>query len=862
MLLERQHEMDLLDRAMSAARDGNGSIVFVVGEAGIGKTSLVSEFASESGVEGRARILRTAFEDLSTPEAFAVLRDLDIVDQASIDSASDGESRLSLFSNVLAELARQPTLLVIEDLHWADDASMDLIRYLGRRVSDWPLMVLVTSRNEEAGARGRLQRALADIPAESRTRIDLHRLSANAVDEWARRLGRDASGLFDTSGGNPLFVNELLASCGVSAMIDDLVITRADALSESGRDVLDRCSIVPRQVPFALADRLGLAEGGVAECLAAGLLIEKPDALSFRHELTRQAVEQALSPMRRRRLHREMLSLLEQSGASAARLLHHANAAGDLDKVKALAPAAARQASGLGAHREAAATWRTVLDLADSLDEQQLVEVLEGLAYELHLNGEPAESVKLINQAISIHERTGDLPKQGNAHRWKSRFFYVDGNFDMARQSALAAVDLLQPLGEGVELAMAFSTLSQLAMLNDDVEECLEWGERAIDMARALGRFDIVAHATNNVGAALHTRDPEKSEQVLREAQALCRQHGLHEEYCRALTNHYSTLAMRRKAQEALALAKHCVAFSIEHDIDLFRRYAMGFAALCEVILGDWDAAREYVRTATADGGGTRLSRNPAIRAACQMAIRRGQDATAYLDEMEEHASFGRESQRFLAYALLAAEHCWTTGDRSPNRINALNIAWDDQKPDSEPWDVGALWYWRRLLLGIDEVPKYRPLPYPMILVREGRIDDAYTLAENAGLTFLTAQILAEGDEAHAQRAIRVLDRLGATATLDRIRAGLSARGIRTGTRGPRKSTRENPHGLTKRELDVLALIDQGLTNKDIGEKLFVSAKTVDHHVSSLLGKLGARNRSEAAAIGRAEGLVQSQADG
>lgn len=862
LLLERQHELDLLDCAMAAARDGNGSIVFVVGEAGIGKTSLVSEFASESGVEGRARVLRTAFEDLSAPEAFSVLRELDIIDHAWIDSARDGESRLALFSEVLAQLTRQPTLLIVEDLHWADDASMDLIRYLGRRIGDWPLMVLVTSRNEEAGARGRLQRALADIPAENRSRIDLGRLSAEAVSDWARRLGRDASGLFDASGGNPLFVNELLASCGRSAMIDDLVITRADALSEAGRDVLDQCSIIPRQVSFDLADQLGLAEDGVAECIAAGLLIERPDALSFRHELTRRAVEQALPPMRRRRLHREMLTRLLDSGASAARLLHHAFAAGDMERVKALAPAAARQASALGAHREAAAAWRILLEQADELDDNLHTAALEGLAYEIHLTGQARESIDLIDQAIAIYARLGDVRNQGNCQRWKARYYYVDGRYDLAKESIIPAVQLLEPLGDGVELAMAYSSLAQLAMLSDDVDATLQWGERARKMARDLGQHAIEAHAINNIGASLHTRDPEQSVRVLQECQQLCLKHGLQEEYCRALTNHYATLWLARRAHDSIAVAARCIDYSINNDIDLFLRYALGYTALSEIMLGNWDAAHAHAQRAIADGEGTRLSRNPGVRAACQLAFRRGEDATPYLDELAEHVSHGRELQRFQAYVLMVAEHAWTTGnvDREPRQL--LDDAWARQSADSQPWEMADLWFWRRKLFQVDDLPLYRPLPTPHALLREGRIAQAAAAAEQQEMPLLAAMFLAEGDEEQSQRAMRMLDRLGATATLDRVRAELSARGIRSGTRGPRKSTRDNPYGLTKRELDVLALIDQGLTNKDIGEKLFVSAKTVDHHVSSLLGKLGARNRSEAAAMGRAEGLVPSTAEG
>jgi len=343
---------------------------------------------------------------------------------------------------------------------------------------------------------------------------------------------------------------------------------------------------------------------------------------------------------------------------------------------------------------------------------------------------------------------------------------------------------------------------------------------------------------------------------MLIECQKLCLKHGLQEEYCRALTNHYSAYFLGRLPNECIALTARCFDYCVNNDIDLFRRYALGYAASCHIMMGEWDVADEKIAMAIGDGGGNRLSRNPAVRAACQLAIRRGEKADSYLQELDEHASHGRERKRFRSNTLVAAEHYWTTGDETQNALQLMEDAWAAQTQDSEPWELAELWYWRRKLSGVDELPKYLPMPPPFVLLRQGKIAKAAELAEQRNLPFLAAIILAEGDEAQAQRAMRIFDLLGATATLERVRFELAGRGIRAGTRGPRKSTRENPHGLTKRELDVLALIDQGLTNKDIGERLFVSSKTVDHHVSSLLGKLGARNRSEAAAMGRAEGLV------
>jgi hypothetical protein len=348
MLRERSTELAALQACLPRVRAGSGQMVFVVGEAGIGKTSLIGTI--QAGCRPWDPFLQTACEDFSTPEPLAILRDLGLASMVI-----EG-SRLSFFSAVLASLTGEPTLLLVEDIHWADDASLDFLRYAGRRITDRPLLIVVTSRNDDAESRSRLRRLANDIPVGMSKRIDLAPLSVEAVRRMAGEAGMPNFPVHQLTGGNPLFVVELLASRGTtSASINDLILARADSLPDLARSLLDFCSLFPARVSDdVLATRVS-DPAALDMCCDSGLLVRVEGAHQFRHELSRRAIECAVNPVHARQVHAEILQLLERSGANSARKLHHAAAGALISHIKALAPVVAREASASGSYREAAA---------------------------------------------------------------------------------------------------------------------------------------------------------------------------------------------------------------------------------------------------------------------------------------------------------------------------------------------------------------------------------------------------------------------------------------------------------------------------------------------------------------------------
>lgn len=840
MLLERDDYLDELDALLERAMAGEGHVAFVAGEAGIGKTSLLHAFAERARL--RVRVVSAACEDLSAPEALSLLRDLSIVDQDALADAGRDQSRLHFFAAVLQDLSREPTVLLLEDIHWADDASLDFIRYVGRRLADVPLLVVASARNDESEARQRLHRAATDIPKTTRTLIELPRLSSKAVGRMAASYGLIGHAIHDATGGNPLFVSEMLSSKGGRpALIDEIVVSKAAALSEAARALLDLCSIYPRRTPYSVILEAQVEDAALDECLASGMLVDSEAGLAFRHELIRQAVERALPPMRRLRFHVAALKQLEASGASAARCLHHALAAGDTAKVTALAPVAAEQASALGSHRAAAQAWGSMLAI-DGLDPEREVAARERYAFELHMFGAMGDAIAQLRLAQRMHASNGNLLNSGDCQRFLSRLHYLDGNRSAAEIEGQAAVQCLEPLGESSELALAYANLAHLAMLAEDSATAIGWSEKAERLAAKFGRTDILATVYNNWGTAIQFMDADRATEMVERSIALGIETGSQEHVARAYTNLGWLKLQALELDAADEALQRGISYCLDNELGVWRDYMAGTRSLALVQMGRWSEAEEISREIAERDDNTLLMRNPAVRALALVGIRRGAaDVSAHIEELREHMDRGREFPRFGPYAAIVAERAWTTGAGAPAAVALVDEAIAMIGLDHNAQLKSELLYWRE------------------------KLKNGATKSERAAarvwtpeMPFEKALALSEGDEEQAREALDLLGKLGAVATEARLRNELVERGLRIGARGPRASTRENPYQLTKRELQILECLDQGLTNKQIGDKLFVSAKTVDHHVTSILGKLAAGTRGEAAAKARAEGILPS----
>ena len=306
-LLEREQFFDELEAILSGVAAGNGRLVLVSGEAGIGKTSVVERFAEAH--HQNARVLWGACDALFTPRPLGPLYDIAHQTQSNLTALLEEEApRASIFSAVLDELedGRAPTVAIMEDVHWADEATLDLLKFLGRRINRTNAMVVVTYRDDEVGADHPLRLVLGDLPHRSVTRLRLLPLSQAAVNTLAERAGRPIEDLYAVTGGNPFFVTEALASKerGVPVTVSDAVLSRAARLSPVSRAVLELVSVVPaRTEMWLLDDAISTDTAAIEECISAGMLRYEGDAIAFQHELARLAIEDSLAAPRRLGLH-------------------------------------------------------------------------------------------------------------------------------------------------------------------------------------------------------------------------------------------------------------------------------------------------------------------------------------------------------------------------------------------------------------------------------------------------------------------------------------------------------------------------------------------------------------------------------
>jgi DNA-binding CsgD family transcriptional regulator/tetratricopeptide (TPR) repeat protein len=861
--------MDLLERAplleelsgVLAATAAGGRVVLLAGEAGIGKSAVVRRFTE--GQPADTRSLLGTCDPLLTPRALGPLHDIARQTDGRLAELLDsGGPREAVFAAFLDQLA-QPSgrqVVVVEDAHWADEATLDLLVFLGRRMERTRALLLVTYRDDEVGPDHPLRGVLGALPQEVVHRARPEPLSEAAVAELARRAGRPATGLRELTGGNPLLVTEVLAAgdAGVPMTVHDLVLARLAGLPADAREVVRLVAVVPTRAELWLLEQAARpAPSAVEMGVSVGLLIVGPEAVGFRHELLRQAVEGSLSALARRELNRRVLEVLTgapERRVDLARVVHHAREAGDVEAVLRYAPEAARQAAAVAAHREAVGHYRAVLAHDERIPAAARAELLEDYSVEAYLSGLSGEAVSARKAAVDLREAAGDREKLGEALRWLSRLHWWDGNRREAEAAAARAIAVLEPLPPGHQLAMAYSNQAQLDMLANRSEAAMGWAARAIELARRLDDQETLTHALTNIGSARVNGGDPGGRVELEEGFQVAVAAGLEDHAARAVCNLATLSAETRDDRHARQDLDRALAFAQAHELAGYTQHVLGHRARVRLDQGDWTGAEQDARAALAEPvkGGPRVV-DALVPLGLLLARRGDPDAAATLQEATERAFAASELQWTAPVAAARAEYAWLHGDDRRAAEEAAGM-FELAARDGHQWFAGELACWLRLAGAPVPAPAVMAEPHRLLLAGDWRAAaDAW---RERGYPYQQALALAYGDQDEALlEGLALLDGLGARQTALRLRRRLRRRGNLRVPRGPTRATAANPAGLTGRQIEVLGLLAQGLTDAEIAERLSLSAKTVGHHVSALLAKLGVGSRREAAAAARRLGV-------
>lgn len=860
-ILERAGALRRLHTAVREAIDGRGSVLAVNGEAGIGKTSLLRAFLAD--LPDRCHVLAGASDDLMTARPLGPLREAAAGIGGPLEAALAAGRTEDVFGSLVTELERlAPVVFVLEDLHWADDATLDVVAYLVRRIQNLRVALVLTMRNDGSAGNHPLFGLLGTLAGYGVHWLPLLPLSAAAVDQLAEGSGWAGSSLHALTGGNPFYVTETLAaprSAEVPETVAQSVVARVRRLSPRCSLALEQLSIVPRLVEFDIAEELlGDELDALDEAEERGVIEVRADGIAFRHELARRAVQGSVSRLRRRQLHGAVArALMARREPDLAAIVHHAVRAGDVEAVCRYAPRAAREAAAAGSHRQALAHFESVLHDAGHLPPAEGAELLADYSWELYNAHRFGAAIRECSRAVELFAGTQDRAGMGEALGKLSRYQFMNGDIDLAMTTARTAVAVLDTAGSSASRATAATYHASLLALAGDPAEARNALLSAESLAAQENRLDLVCLCQNYGSLARADLDPAGRIELLTQSLQLALDQGQHEYVARGYTNLAEMLYRYGRLEELRSCVQQGLSYATDHGFTSHAYNLEVHRALLLMRSGDLTQSADVLRALVAgraDPGMLEVYSTPSL---ARVQIRQG---VSGLRETLTAAWNTARAHRFLtglAFAGTALAEWSFLHSRPDVAARILEQWWEHaDRPSAGPVTAELLLYCRRAGVGIgSDLPPDCPFAVAAGLRGDWR-SAAQAWGADGDFYEMALELGGSGSVGETLEAIGVLDRLGATAAATLVRHRLKALGVRTVPRGPMARTRADKAGLTPRQRDVLELLSADMTNAQIATELFLSVRTVDHHVSSILTKLGVQSRGNAKSAAESLGLV------
>jgi DNA-binding CsgD family transcriptional regulator len=857
-LIERTEELSRLQARADGARTGRGGMLIVSGESGAGKTSFVESFVDEWVRD--ERLLWGVCDPLPTPRPLGPIRDLaHRLAPSSRQLLEHSDAPYDIFAALHDDLCTAPSVLVLDDLHWADQGTIDLLRFVLRRISQSRSLIVGIIRDDEVGANHRMRELLGDVARSPRAEsLTIPPLSVQAVESLVGERSVDPAWLHSITSGNAFFVCEMLDHHGddLPTTVRDAVLARTSGLDPAAWDLLNLLTCSPGVIPDYLLAGLGVTLPASRALVEAGLIRRSSRGVAFRHDLCRLAIRSVIPPGAEPRLHRRLIDAYEATGhVDPAVLTHHALGAADVDRIRRYAGEAGATAARTGAHTQACEFFTIALEQGGALDHQIEAELLEQLAWEFYLTDQLADAITACQRAMRIRQELGQPAAVSANHHSLAVYQWYNADRGQAERHAAQAMSVLDADADDaaqlVQLGHAFAMQAHLAGHASDLDRAMSLIGRAYEIAERTGDSDLTVRVRliANYGVVLSGGATGRDEIL-----AILNSGPKHMD--EIYSGGWSTLTYLDVEQRRLDVAAELLDVSIplmlEHDLPICQAWQIGSRARLELMVGEWDDA-----VADAD----RLLNSPTaplartwpslIRAVVEM--RKTGSAGTCLDDAWRLACRFAEPIRMLPVAAAIVELSWLTGE-SDERIAECRALLSGGPVTGLEWSRGELAVWlRRLGDDVDVVGVAEPYRLLLDGAYEAAADDFHrrSMPYDAALALVDS-----GDQALAARALDILDRLGADAVAAKVRRDLRSQGVSVVPARRRAATLANPAGLTTRQTEVLRLLDDGLTNAELAERLYLSVKTVDHHVSAILTKLDVSKRRDAVRRARELGLL------
>ncbi|WP_344766929.1 ATP-binding protein [Aeromicrobium panaciterrae] len=855
-LLERENELAVLRAALDGAVQGQGSGIALAGDSGFGKSTLIEALCREiAGV----RVLRTHCDPLDTPRPLGPFRDLR---ELGLLGLGRGEDLLlaDFCEQVYAALAAEPTVLIVEDLHWVDAASIDVLRFLARRIESMPVVLIVSYRDREIGPRHSARRLLGDIAAlDGMSQLVLKPLSVASVRLLLEGTSLEAERVHAITGGNPFFAAEVAKEpdLPLPTSVRDAVLAHTADVTSHDFEVLQLVATAPDRLDDRALPLLGVDLPTLRRLDATALLNRIEDGIVFRHELARQAIESTIPPGGGPRLHALLLDALEQvDSRDPAVLSHHAVGARDAERSRRYARLAGEDAARAGAHTEAAAFFATALEHLDFEDPRERAGLLLELSYQQYMTSRLVEAIDNVRATFPLWEKVGDATGLAAAHEAVALYEYYSARRHQAETHSGRAAEIASAPTAGLAFGTARALQGYLAMMRSEIDEARQFFAEATEVAAEHddGLLSLKSGLFRATTELVFEEDGARTS-LLDHIDA-ARDGGWDE----LASTGYSQIANLdvehgrfRAAENLLQLS---IPFTVERDIPICRHWQTAVRSRLHLHQGHWNAALEDAADVLGSEGMPLAKLWPYLIKVL-VPLRRGDEADlAALDEVWALADRIDEPLRRLGVLTALAEVSWMA-EKSDERVTGFavdQLAELSSRPGAS-WGAGQLAVWlRRLGLPVDA---NHQLAEPFQLTLEGRHADAARWWNMAGDPFAEAMSWSDStDTGDRVRGIKLLDGLGAIGTADRHRVVLRAEGHAAVPQRPRESTRANPAGLTNRQLEVAKLVARGLSNAEIASRLYISPKTADHHVSAILAKIGLPTRRAVVVQAAELGLV------